>query len=530
MSTAFAGFLANRREAILQVLLIVGSLAALTFTANQFLWRADLTENNRYTLASASHEIARDLEDPVTVTAYFSGNLPSRFGQTKQEFRALLQEFRAAADGNVEFTFVNPNESDDKAQEAQQAGVRPIMIDVRQRNKMTQKRAFLGAVFQYQGDRKVIPLVEPGSALEYTIASTLRSLTQESKAVLGLLQGHGEPKPDAIPQLRDALKDRYEIKELSNVNTGGVPSDVDVLMVARPENTLSSETALAIDQYVMRGGRVLFALNRAKAQPRTNRAQTQTTGLEPLLDTYGLPIESNLVRDRNATAVRIRQQRGGFNMVNRVRYPYIPKVSTFSDHAISSGLDQAVFRFVSSLDTTTVDTASANLTVLARSSSQSATASLPTGISPQQEWTISDFSGSSYPIAGLLEGTFSSAFADTDTLSVERTKSAETKLVVVGDGDFLVNGSGERKQRLPSGNINLVANSIDYLADDTGLMGLRTQRVTSRPLMQLKPTTKTILKYLNVLLPILIVVGYGLFRYRRNQTRRRRWKEEGVPA
>jgi hypothetical protein len=61
-------------------------------------------------------------------------------------------------------------------------------------------------------------------------------------------------------------------------------------------------------------------------------------------------------------------------------------------------------------------------------------------------------------------------------------------------------------------------------------MGLRTQRVTSRPLMQLKPTTKTILKYLNVLLPILIVVGYGLFRYRRNQTRRRRWKEEGVPA
>jgi gliding-associated putative ABC transporter substrate-binding component GldG len=529
MSTAFAGFLANRREAILQVLLIAGSLIALTYTAHQFLWRADLTENNRYTLAPASHDIAGELEDPVTVTAYFSSNLPSRFARTKEEFRALLQEFRAAADENVEFTFVNPNESDQTAQEARQAGVRPLMIDVRQRNKMTQKRAFLGAVFRYQDEREVVPLVEPGSALEYTIASTLRTLTRDTKPVLGVLQGHGEPSLDAMPQLRDALKDRYELETLSDVQAGGVPARVDVLLVARPEQRLSTEDALAIDQYVMRGGPVIFALNRAQATPRTSRARAQTTGLEPLLETYGLPINPDLVRDRNATAVRIRQQRGGFSMVNRVRYPYIPKITTFSDHPIASGLNRAVFRFVSSLDTTQTDS-SAQVTVLARSSSQSAAADLPTGISPQREWTISDFSGGSVPIAGLLRGTFSSAFAGVDSLAVERTTSPETDLLVVGDGDFLVNGSGQRQQRLPDGNINLVANSVDYLVDDTGLISLRTQRVTSRPLVQLTPTTKTILKYVNVLLPILLVVGYGLVRYRRNRARRRRWREEGVPA
>ena len=102
MSNAFAGFLANRREAILQVLLIAGSLISLTYTADQFLWRADLTENDRYTLAPASHEISQSLDDPLTVTAYVTGNLPARFKQTHEEFRALLQEFRAAADGNVE--------------------------------------------------------------------------------------------------------------------------------------------------------------------------------------------------------------------------------------------------------------------------------------------------------------------------------------------------------------------------------------------------------------------------------------------
>ncbi len=189
---------------------------------------------------------------------------------------------------------------------------------------------------------------------------------------------------------------------------------------------------------------------------------------------------------------------------------------------------------MSSLDTTQVDS-TAQLTVLARSSSQSARARLPSSVRPQQKWTVSDFSGSSIPIAGLLEGTFSSAFAGTDTLSVERTQSPETKLAVVGDGDFIVNGAGGRGQRqqqrrLPEGNVNLMANTVDYLADETGLISLRTQRVTSRPLMQLAPTTQTILKYLNVLLPILLVIGYGLVRYRSNRARRRRWKQEGMPA
>jgi gliding-associated putative ABC transporter substrate-binding component GldG len=529
MSNAFAGFLANRREAILQVLLIAGSLIALTYVASQFLWRADLTANNRYTLASASHDIAQNLEDPVTVTAYFSGNLPARFGRTEDEFRALLQEFRAAADGNVEFTFVNPNESDEKAKEARQAGVRPVAVNVRQQNQMTQKRVYLGAVFQYQDQREVVPFVEPGSALEYTIASTMKKLTSETKPVLGVLQGHGEPGLNAMTQLQSALEGRYDIQTVSGVDTAGVPPEVDVLLVARPENELSTQAALAVDQYVMRGGPAIFALNRAQTNMRFGQARPKTTGLEPLLDTYGLPIQPNLVRDRNATAVRVQQQRGGFRVMNRIRYPYIPQIANFSGHPISDGLDQAVFRFVSSLNTTQADT-TAQVTVLARSSNQSALASLPTSIRPQQEWTVSDFSGSSFPVAGLLEGTFSSAFADVDTLSVERTRSPETKVAVFGDGDFIVNGTGQRKQRLPGGNINLMANSIDYLAGDTGLLSLRTQRVTSRPLKQIAPTTKTILKYVNVLLPILLVIGYGLVRYRRNQARRQRWKEAGLSA
>lgn len=529
MSNAFAGFLANRREAIVQVLLVAGTLIALTYTADQFVWRADLTANNRYTLASASHDIAQDLADPVTVTAYFSANLPARFGRTKEEFRALLEEFRAASEGNVEFKFVNPNESDQLAQEAQQAGIRPVMIDVRQQNQMTQKRAFLGASFQYQDQTEVVAFVQPGSSIEYTIANNIRKLTQTEKSVLGVVQGHGEPGLQAMQQARQALQGRYNIQTVSGLDSTSVPAEIDVLLVARPQNELSTRAALAIDQYVMRGGRVIFALNKARENMRFGQAMTRQTGLEPLLSAYGLPIRGDLIRDQNASAVRVQQQRGGFTVMNQIRYPYIPRISNFADHAITAGLDQSVFQFVSSIDTTQVDSTN-EVTVLARSSRRSARATLPANIRPQQEWTRSQFTESFIPIAGLVEGTFSSAFAGNDTLAVERTESPETQLIVVGDGDFLVNGSGQQARQLPEDNINLLANSVDYLADATGLISLRGQRVTSRPLTQVSATTKTVLKYVNVLLPILLAIGYGLVRYRRNQAKRERWREKGVPA
>lgn len=530
MSNAFAGFLANRREAILQVLLIAGSLIALTVTSNELIWRADLTENNRYTLAPASQDIAQSLDDPVTITAYFSDDLPARFGHTEAEFRSLLEEFRAAADGNVEFTFVNPNESDQTEQQAQQAGIQPVTIDVRERDQVSQRRAYLGAVFQYGDQREVVPFVEPQSALEYTIANNIQTLTADQRAVTGILQDHGEPSLQEMTQLQQALEGRYDFQTVSGVDTTGVPPEVDVLLIVRPESELSRDAALAIDQYVMRGGRVIFALNRAYPNMRAGQAMPVSTGLERLLETYGLSVNADLIRDRNASTVQVQEQRGGFNVVNQVRYPYIPQIASFSDHhPISEGLDRVVFRFVSSLDTTQVDS-SASLTLLAHTSDQSARAALPASIRPQQEWTIADFSESAIPVAGLLEGTFTSAFADVDTLEVQRTESAETQMVVVGDGDFVINGSGQRQQRLPEGNINLVANSIDYLTDDTGLISLRTQRVTSRPLVQLEPTTRTVLKYGNVLLPILLVIGYGLLRYRRNQARRQRWKEVGLNA
>jgi ABC-type uncharacterized transport system involved in gliding motility auxiliary subunit len=96
----------------------------------------------------------------------------------------------------------------------------------------------------------------------------------------------------------------------------------------------------------------------------------------------------------------------------------------------------------------------------------------------------------------------------------------------VGDGDFPVNGARQQPRRLQPDNVNLIANAMDWLSDDTGLIELRTKGAVSRPIRQLDDTTKSILKYSNFLFPIVLAIAYGLVRAQRNRmTRMKRMNE-----
>lgn len=523
----FKGFLQGKKEAAIQLLLVTGIAVTANLLAEELVLRFDLTENNRYTLSQASRDIASDLQDPVTVTAYFSEDLPPQLNQARDELQNFLEEFRAWSDGNLEYEFVNPNESEQAEQQAQQAGIRPVTIDVRERDQISQKRAYLGAVFRYRDRREAIPVIRPGASLEYTIASTVKRLTVENKPKIGLLQGHGEPSLNEMQQLNSELSQQYQVAEVSGLDTAAVPADIEVLMVIAPSQELTQNELTAIDQYIMSGGRAVFAVNRVQTQVQRGMAMPLETGVERLLAAYNIPVNPDLVRDAQASSIQVQQRQGGFTFVNQVQYPYIPLVSSFSGHPVSGGLETVVFQFVSSLDTTVVDS-SQQLSVLATSSNQAGTSSGRFNLDPMQNWDQRDFARQHIPLAAALEGTFPSAFAQVDSVEVPLNSSSETSIVVFGDGDFVVNGAGRQQQQLPPDNISLMVNTVDWLADATGLIELRTKGVTNRPLENVADSTKTFLKYLNVFLPILLVLGYGFYRYQRKKVRRTIWIEEGI--
>jgi len=524
---AFKGIFKDKKESTIQLFLIFGICITLNYLATNLIWRWDLTEDNKYTLSEASEYIAKSVEDPITVTAYFSQDLPPQLSVTKEQFKNFLDEFRAYSAGNLEYTFVNPNKSDETEQKAQQAGIRPVMIDVRERDQISQKRAYLGAVFQYKEEREVVPVIQPGAALEYTIASTVKRLTITNKPKVGITQGHGEPGLNAMVELQQELSQMYDVQEVTGIDTAGIPPEIEVLMIVAPTQEFTADELAAIDQYVMSGGRTVFAINRINADVQRGRASVLDTGIENLLATYNLPVNGDLIRDVNSTRIQVRQQQGGFSFVNQVQYPYIPMIHNFSDHPISDGLETAVFQFVSSLDISMADT-SQKITVLAQSSDQAGVARGRFDLNPMREWSQNDFQQANVPVAALITGSFESAFVDVDTVEARIEKVGYNSLVVIGDGDFIINGEGQRQQRLPEDNINLMVNAVDFLADDTGLIKLRTKGVTSRPIKNLEDSTKAMLRYGNLLIPIILVLIYGFIRYEKRKSQRRKWLEEGV--
>ena len=139
--------------------------------------------------------------EPVTVKAYFSEELPPHIGRTRDEFEELLIEYGRLSNDNVVYEFINPNEDEKIEEQAVKAGVQPVMINLREKDQMKQQRAFLGAVLELGDQKDVIPFMEPGSSLEYALSTSIKKISVLEKPTIGLIQGHGEPSLGELQQV-----------------------------------------------------------------------------------------------------------------------------------------------------------------------------------------------------------------------------------------------------------------------------------------------------------------------------------------
>lgn len=496
----------TRKKVRTSILLVLGIILLLNIIASKFFFRIDYTADQRYTLSQATKDILSQLSEPVTISAYFSEDLPPNIEQVRQDFRDMLLEYSSYSDGLIVYEFINPSESQESEMKAQQSGIQPIMINVRERDQMKQQRAYLGAIVQ-MGDRKeVIPFIQPGAAMEYALSTNIKKLSVKDKPTIALLQGHGESSLSSIPQLYNQLSILYSIEQVTFIDTAGVPSQYKTLVVIAPKDTVPPLHFKYLDDFLNRGGRLLVALNNVNGDLSTGMGNKTSTGFETWLKQRGIEVEDNFIIDASCSNVMVRQQQGNFMMNTPVQFPYIPVITNFTKHPITDGLESVVLIFASPIRVSSADT-SAIIIPLAVTSGKSGVQNAPIQFDVMKQWTLSDFPLSSLPVALLVEG------------KVPGTSGY--KMVVFSDGDFAVNGEGENAQQLSEDNVSFMSNAIDWLSDDTGLIELRTKGVSARPLdTSLEDGTKTLLKYLNFLLPIALIIIYGVFRFQLKRRKR----------
>ena len=304
-----------------------------------------------------------------------------------------------------------------------------------------------------------------------------------------------------MPQALEELEILYAVQEIKLSDTTDISASVKTLAIVRPTDSIPEKDFLKIEKFMQRGGRVFVALNRVEGNFQNATGTAVNTGLETWLKNKGIEVEDDFVIDAKCGSVTLQQQTGFGILSQQIQFPYLP---------VTKGLEAVVMKFVSTIKYTG-DT-SKHFTALAFTSEKSDAFKAPQHFEVQKQWKEEDFTKQNLVVAGLVEGKLSG-----------NTKS---KMVVIADGDFPINGEGERAQRIQEDNVNLLVNSIDWLSDDTGLIALRTKGATSRPIRQIEDSTKTILKYVNFLLPILLAVGYGIYRSQRNKIKRYKWMGE----
>lgn len=494
----------KRKQYILGITLLTLILLELIILAYRHHVRLDMTRDHHYTLSKATREIVTNLDQPVTIIAYFSKKLPPDLLSVRQELINTLEDYKSISLGKVLYQVIDPNKDPELEKQAMREGISPVVVEIREKDQARQQKAYMGMVIKYGDKKEVVPYIAPNSSLEYLITMNIKKLTVTDKPKIAILQGYGCPTFGKMQGFINALSVLYDPVPYHYDTASYNLTGYKILAIIAPTDSLPQGLLAYIDRFLSSGGKLFIALNTVDGKLEQNPpiGNVVVTGVDSWLRKYGLEIYQKFIIDAQCGNIQVQQS--GFPFPVSVSFPYFPIISTFANHPITKGLEAVAMSFVSPMEYQG-DTNKIKFTPIAFSSEHTGLENPPVFFTVMRQWTQNDF-----PLKHLIVGT---------TL---QTKT--WKMVVFSDGDFMQLPAGERFEK--TDNIALAVNSIDWLADDMGISELRTKGISYKPIKQMSDSKKALVKYLNFALPVLLVIILGLLRWRQNIIKQNKLKSQ----
>ncbi|MCR5289988.1 MAG: Gldg family protein [Treponema sp.] len=483
--------------------------------------------------------------DKLSLTLYLSNELKSvkGFDQLETTVKKLCDDVNKKNKDRLVYSEIAPSESD-IANLTTQYGIKPIIW---QTSDKTTHNSVLNMVLSYNDKFLLMPLGLQKSlfgfsysivgldSLEDSINKGIQSLVSHATEI-GYITGHGEADINDSQRgsgtFNTLVSDMYSFKEL-NLASDDIPVSMSMIVINGPKTAFSEKELYAIDQFLMRGGNLMFFIDPFDENQNPYTGQSTftpiDTGLNQILTAYGITPGTDYIMDE----VSYRAEQQGMGMVPWYWAPMLQKKSINQKSVISKNLGYLIFLQNGSLD---VSNAKSNpdlkVTELAQTSPRAWTQSEHIMLNPMMVTPPSDKSKESVQnLAVLVEGKFTSAyeampsFDDEDeaqTLSAHDhlAKSIQSGKIFISGSSFitspaLIDENGQQPIAI------FIRNAIDYLNGQSELCTMRTKGLSLNGLELSNVGAIQFAKYFNEFGLGIIVALIGLFVWKSRNERRR---------
>lgn len=554
-----------KKSAILQLLFGVVIVILINIIGSYVYTRIDLTSQKRYSLSPATKDLLKNLDDYVYFKIYLEGDFPAGFKRLRSETREMLDEFRAYTD-YIDYEFINPSESDDPKERREtyqllvEKGLSPTDLQVKNKDGVSTNIIFPGVLISYKGKEVPVELLRTQigvppeevlnnsvQSLEFNLANAIRKLTQDRKPSVGILQGHGELDKMELADFAGSLMDDYNVElvnlngqlnslservRIDSINTK-VENKYDALVIAKPDSVFGEKDKFIIDQFIMRGGKVMWLVDPVFASMDSIQNDESTVGvaldlnLKDLLFNYGVRVNPVLLLDLNALPIPVNVGSMG-NQPQMEFFPwyYFPLITPLSNHPVVNNLNVIKTEFISSIDT--ISTKGVKKTTLLTTSPYTRVLRTPAYIDLgmlREKPDENKYRQGPRDVAVLLEGNFESHYKNRIPREIINNKdfdfretSEPAKMIVVSDGDLIKN-----QFHIPNGyplplgfdqftgetfgNKEFALNAMNYLVDESGLITIRSRDLKLRLLNNtLVNQNELLIKVLNMGTPLVLII------------------------
>ena len=545
---------------------IIGLFLCLYGTLQVRPVRWDMTDDKHYSLSEASKSLLRKTDAPMEVTLLLEGDLNAGFRRLKKATEETIEELGVYAD-------VVKVKGERLKVKGDSLGLSPIIIHEREQNgKTAQTTVYPYALMRYKGKRAVVTLLKNTRGLsgeenlnasieqlEFAFMEALQLLMQKETPRVVILEGHGEPDEAHTYDLMSALSKYYQVDRGSLVESQKskdreeVAQSIDVhildgykaVLIAAPQTAFSEQERFIIDQYIMRGGAVLWVLNGVQLSEEILQKDGFTpilpleTGLTEMLFRYGVRVAPALVQDIQCLPIPVNVSADDEHPnFQPLPWTYAPLLLTSEGSPITKNMGQVMSTFASPIDAVGGDDGIEKRVLLATSTASRVTATPGEVNLSDMNPDMAEFRYQYVPVAVSLEGVFPSMFAHRmvpegiETDEAIRKESVKTRQIVAASGSIILNEI-QKGQPLPMGydrysgmqfsNRDFIVNAFLWLTDAEGLISLREKSVALRLLNDKRAHEERMrIQLISTICPvaILALIGGIVFVIRRRKYER----------